>query len=149
LRKLEDEMLTAAEAQQFERAAAIRDKLQSLLWLQERLNGLLRAREQLSFVYPIQSVDGENLWYLIHRARVLKVIPAPNSEDSRRQTVDLLDRTFFKSETIHNPFAMHPVDHVLLVSRWFRRHADERQRSLSPEVARSLCRQETTLRQTA
>ncbi|HEV3144859.1 MAG TPA: UvrB/UvrC motif-containing protein [Gemmataceae bacterium] len=146
LRRLEDEMMAAAELQQYERAAALRDRVQALLWLQERLNGLVRAREQLSFVYPVRSVDGEELWYLIHRARVLRVIPAPASERARNAALRWLEKTYFQSETMQNPFAKHPVDHVLLVLRWFRRRADERQRSLSPETARALCRQETAVR---
>jgi excinuclease ABC subunit C len=140
LHKLEDEMTSAAELQQYERAASIRDKIQSLLWLQERLNGLVKAREQLSFVYPVRSVDGDDLWYLIHQARVVKVMAAPNTHLLCRQALQWVEKTFFRNEAIQNPFAKHPVDHVLLVSRWFRRHGDERQRSLSPEAARALCR---------
>src|SRR5262249_45998003 len=63
LEHLERDMLSASAAQQFERAAALRDRLEPLRWLHRHLERLHRARA-LSFIYPLRSYEGKELWYL-------------------------------------------------------------------------------------
>ena len=93
LTSLERGMQTAAAALQFERAAALRDKQMSLQWLTERLT-YLREAAQHSFVYPVSSTDGPDLWYLIHGGRVRAVLPAPRDEPTRRQAAQDLGNAF-------------------------------------------------------
>jgi excinuclease ABC subunit C len=70
LHLLKQEMEAASVALAFERAAALRDKLETLHWLHVHLARLRVARERYSFVYPVAGEDGEDRWYLIHRGRV-------------------------------------------------------------------------------
>src|SRR5207253_2184257 len=71
---LERQMAEAAAALQFERAAALRDRLAPLQWLAGKLERLRHARERLSFIYPIAGPDGAQTWYLIHGARTLGTV---------------------------------------------------------------------------
>src|SRR5262249_20032978 len=78
---LEREMNAASAGLAFERAAALRDKLESLNWLSDQLQLLRRARAENSFVYPVAGVDGKGLWYLIHGGRTVAVVLPPSKAD--------------------------------------------------------------------
>src|SRR5262249_39842118 len=66
---LEREMIAAAAAQAFERAAALRDKREALRWLADQLERLRTARQHYSFIYPVPGDHGPDRWYLIHGGR--------------------------------------------------------------------------------
>ncbi len=68
---LQTAMTAAAGAQQFERAAVLRDKLETLSWLTTRLERLRHARAKMSFIYPVACGGGQPLWYLIHAGRTV------------------------------------------------------------------------------
>jgi excinuclease ABC subunit C len=145
LRTLEREMAAAAAAQAYERAAALRDKLDVLTWLAERLGWLQRAREEHTFVYPVAGDDGRTLWYLIHRGRVRAVVPAPHDPATRLAARSAIDAVFVPEGRPGGPVSTDQVDHILLVAGWFRKHADERQRLLAPAHALGLCKPTTAL----
>jgi excinuclease ABC subunit C len=139
IQRLEDDMLAAAAAMHYERAAAIRDKLQPLLWLQQRLNGLVRAREQLSFVYKVRSYEEIDLWLLIHRGRAVKVIPAPRSDEQAKAALPVIESTYFGKGNRPVRQTRRHIDHVLVVSGWFRRRPEELAKTMSPELALAMC----------
>ena len=135
LLKLKQAMADAAAELQFERAASLRDRIDDLYWLQERLAWLQTARREFSFVYPIESV-----WYVLRGGRVMAAVPAPHCRRSRLAALKAVDAVFPTSggsSIIPNEM----YDHVLLVSAWFRRHAAEKDRILSPNEARDYCRE--------
>jgi excinuclease ABC subunit C len=70
---IEREMTAASVSLEFERAAALRDKLDSLTWLSEHLQRVREASRH-SFVYPVRGHDETELWYLIHGGRVCAVV---------------------------------------------------------------------------
>jgi excinuclease ABC subunit C len=129
LQQIERDMTAAATNLEFERAAALRDKLDTLTWLSEHL---LRVREACrhSFVYPVRGHDGVELWYLIHGGRVCAAVPAPNDEASRRHTVTQMQAVYRGDRTALGPPVMREIDGVLLVAAWFRRRKDERELAL-------------------
>src|SRR5262249_49410325 len=86
--RIEEEMHAASAATAFERAAALRDKLEVLRWLREQMDCLRRASEQPPFVYPVHGVDGRHFWYVVARGRVVAVLPAPCDEAERRVRLD-------------------------------------------------------------
>ena len=51
-------MQYAATAQQFERAAALRDRCTVLQWLTDRLARIRQAQAEMSFIYPVAGWDG-------------------------------------------------------------------------------------------
>jgi excinuclease ABC subunit C len=134
---IERDMLAASAATQFERAAALRDKLASLQWLAGHLDHLREAAGQ-SFVYALPSDEGPELWYAIHGGRVRAVFPAPHDDATRRHAAAALAAIYPKSAGEPGGLSVHEIDGVLLVASWFRRNSAERQRRLSPQEAAAL-----------
>lgn len=137
LHAIESAMNASAQAQQFERAAALRDKLAALTWLTGRLERLRQARARMSFVYPITGSAGAILWYLIHSARVVRVIAAPRAAgaDTARQALQAIYQT-------HSAALLESHEHVdgmALVMAWFRKFPKELKKTLSPEQALATC----------
>ncbi|HEV3120108.1 MAG TPA: UvrB/UvrC motif-containing protein [Gemmataceae bacterium] len=134
LETMEREMTAASEALAFERAGGLRDKLEAIRWLHERLERLRTARDKQSFVYQVQGDDGGEMWYVIHGGRVVAVFPRPQSRAERRTLAQAIRKTFNKPLE-NDPVTSEQFDGVLLVAAWFRRHPDEKKRMLSPQAA--------------
>jgi excinuclease ABC subunit C len=134
--RLRAEMAAASAALQFEKAAAMRDRIDDLFWLQERLAWLQSARREHSFVYPVTTQSGRGVWYLIRGGRVLHAVAEPTNPRSRRRVAAAIDAVF----PPHGGPSVVPddlYDHVLLVTGWFRRRPDERSRILTVAQARA------------
>ena len=135
LTDLAAKMLVASAGTEFERAAAFRDRLESLQWLTDKLNWLRRARRENTFVYPLVGPDGRTVWYLVHRGRILGACYRPAGVRSARRAMQLLEDVY---ATDPGPvLTTGPVDHVLLVSGWFRKNADEKAACIAPDEARA------------
>lgn len=129
----EKEMAMAAAALEFERAEALRDKLESLHWLFGHLERLRQAREQHSFVYSIIGHDGQETWYAIHCGRVLAALPAPADPVNCRRGADLIDKVYQNGNRRAEVSTAEHLDGVFLVVSWFRRHPQERNRTHDPK----------------
>jgi excinuclease ABC subunit C len=140
LETLERAMLAASAALEFERAAALRDKLDALRWLHGHLERLRAAREQHSFVYPVAGERGRDLWYLIHHGRVAAALPMPRDPPSRGAAAAAIEQVYQATDARMRLLAADEVDGVLLVAGWFRRHAEERRRTMAPRDALAECR---------
>jgi excinuclease ABC subunit C len=139
LKTLKKLMDAAASGFEFEKATAMRDRLQTLEWLDARLSLLRQARDKNSFVYPLIGADGRERWYLIHRGIVRAVCFKP----------DGLEASHIAAELVAATFSDHPgavvlsggaIDSVLLVASWFRKHAEERARLLTEAAATAMCK---------
>lgn len=139
LRQLRQAMADAAAAAQFERAASLRDRIDDLGWLRERLAWLQTARREFSFIYPIGGI-----WYVLRGGRVLAAVVEPSCRRSRRAALKVIDAVY-PSSGRHSVIPNEMYDHVLLVSAWFRRHAVDMERILSPEQARLRCRDQSAV----
>jgi excinuclease ABC subunit C len=142
LARLEQDMTAAAAAMKFEQAASLRDKLDALRSLNFHLERLRNAQRQLSFVYGVKGFDGNHLWYVIDRSQVASTLPFPTNANGRQSALKHLDMVFQRNETKLSPLPVDAVDQVLLVATWFRKHPEERSRSLTPSLAMDFCRQE-------
>ncbi|HYT94719.1 MAG TPA: UvrB/UvrC motif-containing protein [Gemmataceae bacterium] len=136
LNNLQNEMEAASAAMAFERAAALRDKLEALRWLRDQLESLRLARTQGSFVYPLQGYDGRITWYLIHGGRTVEAMPAPLDEDTRRAARARIEAVY---QTDSRAEAAERMEEVLLVAYWFGRYPGERTRVLQPAEALGRC----------
>jgi excinuclease ABC subunit C len=145
LRTLERAMAAASKSLAFERAAALRDKLDVLRWLAERLGWLQRARAEHTFVYPVRGPDERTLWYLIHRGRVRAVVSAPRDPATRQAVRATVEAVFAEQGRETGAVPADQIDHILLVAGWFKKHDDERQRLLSPADALAICQPCTAL----
>jgi excinuclease ABC subunit C len=130
LTQLQVDMMAAAKALDFERAAQLRDRLQLFEWLQRHLARIRQARERHTFIYPVKGVD-QDVWYLIRQGWVAAALPAPRDEDSRRQAAAALAEVYGQPRLGVEPRQSEGIDGVLLVSAWFRRHPRELKRVMS------------------
>ena len=137
LSALQEQMDAAAAAFEFERATSLRDKLQAIQWLDDRLSLLRTARGQAAFVYPLTGCDSRPRWYLIHRGEVQAVAFAPTSETG--STVAKLLAAIFTDHPPPTVLSDVTVDSVLLVSGWFRKYTDERAKLLPRAKAEEVC----------
>ncbi len=132
---LEEEMNAAAAQLAFERAAALRDKFDSLTWLSEHLR---RAREasRHSFVYRVAGHDGDARWYLIDGGRVRDVVSPPGADAAqRREAIARIRAVYAPRSSSNEPPRPDEIDGTLLVAAWFRRRKEERQQILAPAAA--------------
>ena len=136
--KLKQRMEAAANGLEFEKATAMRDRLQALEWLDARLTLLRQARTKNSFVYPLVGHDGRERWYLIHRGQVRAVCFTPTTDEEKSRAIGLL-ATAFAGGPESAILSGGAVDSVLLVVGWFRRNAGESAKLLKHAQASEKC----------
>jgi excinuclease ABC subunit C len=137
LKKLKKAMEEASAAFEFEKALSLRDKLEAIRWLDDRLSLLRRARNRSSFVYPLAGFDGRVRWYLIHRGEVQAVTFPPTAES--RAGVAALIATTFTDHPAPAVLSDVAVDSVLLVASWFNKRKEERAKLLARAQAEEAC----------
>lgn len=137
LKTIHEQMQTASATLEFEKAMSLRDKLQSIQWLDDRLSLLRQARNQSSFVYPLRGNDDRERWYLIHRGEVQAVVFPPSATTGT--SIPKLLATAFTEHTAPAVLSDAAVDSVLLVSGWFRKYAAERAKLLTRVKAEEVC----------
>jgi excinuclease ABC subunit C len=135
---IERQMADASQRLDFERAAALRDKLEVVRWLADRLAFMRRARTKHSFVYPVAGQDGANVWFLICRGQVRAAIPAPHDNAGKVAAALLIDSVYGRGGSSRQP-PSEEIDGILLAASWFRRHPEERRRTISPSQAHAAC----------
>ena len=136
LEGLRGEMLASSERMEFERAAALRDKLGRLEALREQFIRFRFAVETLSFVYEVPGHDGDDRVYLIRRGRVRAERPAPKTPAERADLRALADAVFSGVEYEGAAVPTHEIDELLLLSSWFRRFPAELERTETHKIAR-------------
>jgi excinuclease ABC subunit C len=140
LARLEEQLRDAAELQQYERAASLRDTLERLQYLCDQLAVLRAPPLPEQFVYPLQ-VRHRPVWYLIAGCRVVATAPVPTTGDTAhhcaRQFARALRRIPREQPDVDRPAAQ-------IVSSWFRAHPAEVRSILSPADAIEFCRNMAT-----
>lgn len=131
LGQMQKEMQAAAAAQEFERAAALRDRANVLTWLADRLDRVRKAQREMSFIYPVAGWDGATTWYLIHGARTVGVLRPPSDDVSRRAARELLDAIYRDRSGLLDSYEH--ADSMMVVMQWFRRYPREMKKCLEPE----------------
>lgn len=133
LQILQQDRDAAAAQLHFEKAALLRDRLESLTWLCQRL-AQLRGSMRHSFVYPMGA-----WWYLIRRGRVRAAVPAPADAASAGAAALMLEKIYGPPGEVPGTLTHEDIDGVLLVAAWFRRHGGLRKQTLKPAAARAQC----------
>lgn len=136
LKDLTKRMSAASAEMKYEQATALRDRLQLLARLDERLTFLRNARNTGSFVYPLTGADGSTMWYLIHRGEVRAAVREPQDEAALAAAEAVIEAAFARPVAA-GELTYHTVDSVLLVSAWFRKYAGEKAKLLTREAALS------------
>jgi excinuclease ABC subunit C len=114
----------AAERRDFERAAVWREKFEALEWLFGAVARLASALEALSFVYLVrdQAAHGDDRVYLIRRGLVLAEAALPRTPIERLAFAASVRRHADVPAPALVPRSAAEMDHVLLVTSWFRQH---------------------------
>jgi excinuclease ABC subunit C len=131
-------MAAAAQAQQFERAAALRDRLESLTWLGSRLERLRNARARMSFVYPVTGKAGPTLWYLVHAGRTIKCLHEPRDSIGASLARESI-HAVLRSPSASLLESHEHVDGMMLVMAWFRKYPKELSKTLTTDQALAKC----------
>ena len=125
--RLEAAMREAAAQQLFERAAALRDKLAGLSWLNRQLERMRQAKAMGSVVYPLKGHDEVIRWYILHAGRAVAVVPArhqPSVQIGMDKARELAALAETRGGTVR---PAEWIAGVLLLAGWFRRYPQERQ----------------------
>ncbi|AKT38593.1 GIY-YIG nuclease family protein [Chondromyces crocatus] len=130
------EMLEHSAQAEYERAAALRDRVRQLEMLRGQLDRLRFALESLSFLYTVPGHEGEDRVYLVRRGSVRAELPAPRTEADHQALKALGERVYGTWEPDAAPVPLHEVEEILLLSSWFRRHPGELEKT-TPFVPRS------------
>lgn len=130
LEALQQSMVEASERLAFERAAALRDKLQRLEALREQFSRLRFGVEALTFAYLVPGFEGEDRVYLVRRGRVRAEVPAPRAVHEWGALREVAERLVAPDER-SNAVPGHEVDELLLLTSWFRTRPAELQRTAS------------------
>ncbi len=134
LKELTRRMAAAAAELKFEQATAIRDRLQDLSWLDDRLRFLRTARQGGSFVYPLTGPAGRTVWYLIHRGEVQAALRQPSCAATLAAAAEVIEQVF-AGPGGEAGVTDYVVDSVLLVTGWFRKYTAEKAKLLTREAA--------------
>jgi excinuclease ABC subunit C len=126
---LERAMQVASERLEFERAAALRDKLKRLESLKEQFGRLRFAVETLSFVYTVRGWDGSRHVYAIRRGCVRADCAAPRTTRERREWHERIRDVFAPGPKATLAVPAHEIDELQLLSSWFRRYPIELKRT--------------------
>ncbi|HZZ82849.1 MAG TPA: GIY-YIG nuclease family protein [Gemmataceae bacterium] len=129
LQQLQNQMQAAAVACQFERAAALRDRLTVLQWLADRLARIRKAQAEMSFIYPVASWDGTTTWHLIHGARTIASILKPHDAASRKAAKEQIDAIYRNRSGLLDSYEH--ADSMMVVMQWFRKYPGEREKCIS------------------
>jgi excinuclease ABC subunit C len=134
--QLERDLRDAAQLCQFERAASLRDRLERLQYLYDRLEVLREPALPARFVYPV-SLGRRQVWYLLAEGRVVGATPIPSDGDEAEKCLRRLERAYQVEQPV-DATADRPARQI--VSAWFRTNRDHLQTILSPSEAEQFCR---------
>ena len=135
LAALREAMEASSERLEFERAAALRDKVARLESLQEQFARLRFAVETLSFTYTVPGDGGDDRAYVIRRGRVRFEGPAPKTASDRALLEAQIAEAFTPMARESGAVPAHEIDELLLLASWFRQHPAELERTEGPDTA--------------
>ncbi|HSN96985.1 MAG TPA: UvrB/UvrC motif-containing protein, partial [Candidatus Nanopelagicales bacterium] len=123
--RLRAEMEASSARTEFERAAALRDRIRGLERLRAELNRLRFALESLSFLYTVPGHGGDDRVYLVRRGSVRAEVPAPRSAAEQEALDRLAAEVYGAAEPAAAPVPLHEIDEVRILSSWFQRFPAE------------------------
>jgi excinuclease ABC subunit C len=128
---LRERMSIASRRLQFEYAAELRDRAETLERVQGELLQIGQFVERLSFVYTVPGHDGEDRAYVIRRGSVRAEMAAPRTPHERLALETAVGEVFERPEPATIGLRAHEAQEVLLVARWFRLNPEELERTVA------------------
>ncbi len=128
LETLRREMEASSARLEFERAAALRDKVHRLEELRVQFLRLRFGVESLTFVYMVPGHGGDDRVYLIRRGRVRDERPAPRTPTDEAALEQAMADVYGPVERPTTRVPTHEIDEMLLLTSWFGRFPKEMER---------------------
>jgi excinuclease ABC subunit C len=134
VRLLEGAMQQAAEELAFEKAGVLRDRLEVVRWLHERVQHFHANVDRLTFRYHAVGHADTEWVYLIRRGTVRAEVRAPRTDEERESFDALVARVYDGTDPSGADVPTHDLDEFYLVASWFRRRPEEKKRARPPRV---------------
>ncbi len=115
------EMVKAGDDKKFEKATWWRTRFDILEWLLRATTQARAAVDALSFVYLDPGAHGDDRAYLIRRATVRAVAPAPTTPLEQEAFRSLIKR-HMQPEPDTGPLSVDDLDETMLLMSWFNNH---------------------------
>lgn len=135
---LERTMRDAAAAQQYERAAALRDQWTALVELDGMLHQLRHVQRNYRFVYPLPGYRRGKIWCLIDRGHISATSRFPAGREAMQACLAQLETLYPGDRSELAQEMPEDLDATMLVLTWFRQHPEELAKVLAPDAARQL-----------
>ncbi len=127
-------MKSATERLDFEYAARLHDRMETLEKLWDYLSGFRGRIENFNLVYPVTGFGGDDRVYLIRRGRMWGEMPWPKSDAARQRANEVVQEAFRPSLADRDAsLEADAAAEVLLTVGWFNKRPDERRRAVAPE----------------
>lgn len=139
LARIEAAMRLASAAQQFERAAALRDGWNEVRALFDQLQHFRLVRRDYHFIYSVASARGRVYWCLVRGGVVSAVLPEPHDDRSRDLCFRVIEDVYGAEQRSWDHSSPEDMDAILLVASWFRQHPEELCHTQSPAEAAARC----------
>jgi excinuclease ABC subunit C len=131
VRRVDEAMREAARRLDFEYAAILRDRGDRLRRFREELLAFRGQVESLSFVYAVPGFEGDHRLYLIRRGTIRDEIPAPTTDVQRAAVAARVRQVFQQGDPGPAGLKAHEAAEILLVARWFRLRAEQRDATMT------------------
>lgn len=133
LEELSDLLKRATKRLDFEYAARLHDRMETLERLRDHLSGFRGQIEHLNLVYPVPGFGGDDRVYLIRRGTMWGEMPWPKSDAARRRSSEVVEGAFRPALADRDAtLEADAAAEVLLTLSWFNKRPDERRRALTP-----------------
>jgi len=134
LDSIQQDMQHAAVEQQFEKAAALRDRLERLTKLNTQIRRFHDRMYAATYVYPLPSkLEKRTFWMVIVRGHIVAIVGRPRKDGTDPKTSSVLNRAqqHREAESDSLPFRQGDFDAAMILMNWFRRRKKERKRRWS------------------
>lgn len=137
LQELQRTMNDAAKRGAYETAAIARDRLDLLKWLDRRLQGLRKAKSQLTGVLCIPARRGRTAWMVLQSGRIRATMLKPDAARRAELTQRSIEQAI-RSDA-GQPLSLLEMSLQLVMISWFRKHNDDLENLISFEQGLTEC----------
>ena len=120
--KIEKEMQQAARESRFEYAAILRDRFQTMRWLDRHLTRLRDCKKRLNGILPVKARRNNTVWLVLRGGQLVANMVKPTNEKQSEKAIKQLQK--LASQSCDTPSNRLDIKLQLIISSWFRKHKD-------------------------
>jgi excinuclease ABC subunit C len=129
---LMERMAEAVTKQDYEYAAVLRDRAETLRELRGQMAAWKGEIDELNFLYRVPGYRGDDRLYLVRRGRVCAELDYPKTAECRARANAMAEEIFARREASPRGLERDEAAETLFVAAWFRSRPDELKRTRSP-----------------